>query len=797
MYELYHAGDYEALAEKASDAMGRWEGEMEPHLYAAIALWETTRGKRSADDVSRAEFLLQRALDLDGSGHNGDVRLWLGRVLAFRGGIRADEAEAHFVDAADLVDGERRVAVLQEWAALLRRKLDPTAEELDRAAQLYVDAANEAGSGQDAWPHVARSVLALEDMDRVERAAFVLQGMIDKPLDARHRLASLLLQLGRHEDALVAFDECLELDSDYAPAWAGLAKVQELMGNLDVAMENYEQVMRLDKVRTDTAVHLAALQARMGHWAAVVHTLGLQHLHFGEDAPLAVIAGLAKGHMNALQFPASLPIWNGLVTDLENAVMRARVNTSDSVNVVHPADVAAQLLRPSAQMHVASLWAQRVNANASSSTEAPVETHARAIGFLLTDQDRIARAHLAQVRLLRRSWNVTCVLVSRGDDGAAARGNRSAVVHAWNETCKGQVVAVAAGDAAALGLAVRTHGLRYLVDVHGWTPGSSLAHLGETAPATRLSLAVGTTGTVAPQAGAIDFVVSDSTSVDAALVAQTFTERVVLMAGDETARPTSMHLARDDLIPVASFDETAYDPTTGAHYSDTADSGRLRREYSLPPANRPMMCTLDGPLRVDPLMLRTWMDIMRRVPDAVLVLAVDGRMQRTAVLNLARKELALSREELPARIRFAPRPRRRDAHLVMALCDLVLESSVQNARSSAIDYIYAGVPILALAHGATGAPGGRTTPALIRQLLPEADDAAPLLAESMDEYADKAVRLLQHRSDVLMPLRLRWRRARLFWQGDVGSRASAGRLDLALQAIGDVRGAGKRMHIVV
>lgn len=95
--------------------------------------------------------------------------------------------------------------------------------------------------------------------------------------------------------------------------------------------------------------------------------------------------------------------------------------------------------------------------------------------------------------------------------------------------------------------------------------------------------------------------------------------------------------------------------------------------------------------KITPYTWDLWMNILKKVPDSCLWLSTPYEI--LAITNL--KNEAEKRGISPERIIFAERIRNMDEHLArISLADLFLDTFPYNAHTSAIDALWAGVPII-------------------------------------------------------------------------------------------------------
>ncbi len=151
--------------------------------------------------------------------------------------------------------------------------------------------------------------------------------------------------------------------------------------------------------------------------------------------------------------------------------------------------------------------------------------------------------------------------------------------------------------------------------------------------------------------------------------------------------------------------------------------------------------------RILPTTFKLWMSILKRVPDSVLWLKADDQIVRQNLLAEARKHAVE-----PQRIVFSGRMESNAAHLArLQLIDLCLDTLPYNSHMTALDALYAGVPLLTCA-GKTFA--GRVAGSLLHAVgLPD------MICNSLAEYENRAVTLAQT-PDELVRIAAKLREAR-------------------------------------
>lgn len=131
------------------------------------------------------------------------------------------------------------------------------------------------------------------------------------------------------------------------------------------------------------------------------------------------------------------------------------------------------------------------------------------------------------------------------------------------------------------------------------------------------------------------------------------------------------------------------------HCSDRHPIGppARRSEHGLP-EDGVVLCAFNNIEKIDEAAFAAWMEILSRVPGSVLWLSRPGATARRAEDNL--RAFAAARGVAPKRILFAGRVADKRDHLARyQLADLFLDTWTMNASTTALDALWAGVPIVA------------------------------------------------------------------------------------------------------
>ena len=157
-----------------------------------------------------------------------------------------------------------------------------------------------------------------------------------------------------------------------------------------------------------------------------------------------------------------------------------------------------------------------------------------------------------------------------------------------------------------------------------------------------------------------------------------------------------------------------------------------RAEVKLP-AEGFIFCSFNQCFKITPETYDSWMRILKRVPGSFLW--ISQPYESLAISNL-KKEAELRGVD-PARIIFADRVRGVDTHLArISLAGLFLDTFPYNAHTSAIDTLWAGVPIVTRM--------GRSFASRLAGSLLKSVGLDDLIAKSVQEFEDMAVDLALH-----------------------------------------------------
>jgi protein O-GlcNAc transferase len=157
------------------------------------------------------------------------------------------------------------------------------------------------------------------------------------------------------------------------------------------------------------------------------------------------------------------------------------------------------------------------------------------------------------------------------------------------------------------------------------------------------------------------------------------------------------------------------------------DTQLARRDAGLPD-DGPVLCCFNSAHKIEPGVFGLWMRILNRVPEAVLWL----RLGDDAFSNLQAEAAQAGID--PQRLINAPRIPEKAGHLARQACaDLFLDTLTFNAHSTALDALWAGVPLVSC-------PGETFQSRVVAAVL-RAADLEDLAVGNITAYEEKVVEI--------------------------------------------------------
>jgi predicted O-linked N-acetylglucosamine transferase (SPINDLY family) len=174
-----------------------------------------------------------------------------------------------------------------------------------------------------------------------------------------------------------------------------------------------------------------------------------------------------------------------------------------------------------------------------------------------------------------------------------------------------------------------------------------------------------------------------------------------------------------------------------------------RRQCGLPESGF-VFCAFNNRYKIEPGLFSAWMRILQQIPGSVLWLSPGGKV---AEGNLRRE--AQARGVAPERLIFAQHVPGKPEHLVRhRAADLFLDTLYYNAHTTAVDALWAGLPVLTCC--------GETFAARVGASVLKSIGLAELITNNLDDYERRAIELAKNPTE-LAGLRERLRANRTSW----------------------------------
>ena len=233
---LLWLGEVHLLLGRPEEAEPLFRTQLAMQPDSVVAHVGIGRAALAVSDYARAVEFLEEGLRLSGQTAVG-VHYPL--ALAYRGLGRLDRAEAHLRQRAD-------VAILAE---------DPLMEELDTLIE-------------SPRAYERRGNRALSRGDWVTAAEHFRRGLVLEPADRtlRHRLGTVLFQMGDPTGAFAEFERILQTAPDFALAHFSLGVLLEGAGRRSEAIARFETAARHEPAHVEARLALAGLLRREGRF---------------------------------------------------------------------------------------------------------------------------------------------------------------------------------------------------------------------------------------------------------------------------------------------------------------------------------------------------------------------------------------------------------------------------------------------------------------------------------------------------------------------------------------------------
>lgn len=755
---LWQAGRH-AEAERAASAAldGAPDDLLALNLLAAAAL------RRGSCD--RALALAERAIAMAPADH----RAWNTRALALRALGRAEDAERACRRALELAPADPVVnanlgnlllargepaAALAAFATALARQpgleagrsglaqarlelmqqavAHHNAGDLAEADRLYRLVLEHCPNDPEALLFRAK-VLRRRGEPAAAEASLARRLRLGEDAPALEELGRLRRVQGRWAEAIAAHEAALRLRPDHAPTWLELAAVELAAGRFEAAVASARRAVSGAPDELEARTTLAAALQATGRLEAALDTLDAARplrRRPAVDGWLAATLSLA-GQLGRLEArAAAVAELHGLLDDpAEVERLRHALDPTLGMRLAFLLQFTGG--SDERRWRFLRLVADRVDPR---TRPAPGELAAEParrlrIGYMSSDLGEHPVGHLlAPVLEAHDRDRVETFLyatMDRSRDPPPYPGRLRSAAERWRD--------LAGRDDATIAAAIAADRVHVLVDLAGYLAGGRPGVLALRPAPVQLHWLMHLSGMPAP------FV--DATLVDRTMVPED--------------HPEGLH---GPLIRLPD----AFQP--GYRQEPAADLPP-RESFGLP-ADGPVLCAFNNPLKIDAPALDAWCAILRAVPAASLWLSAGPGNRQLEALRAA----AAARGVAGERIVFAGRVADRSRHLArQRLAALYLDSFAFGGATSAMDALLAGLPVLtckgAQAYGRIGASFNGVLG------LPE------LIAADARGYVETAVRLLRD------PARLAGLRAHVVREVAQGPLFDAARFARALEDV--------------
>jgi protein O-GlcNAc transferase len=510
-------------------------------------------------------------------------------------------------------------------------------------------------------------------------------------VEVYNNMGNALTDLGQIEAAVDCFQKAIALKPDYAIAYNNMGTALKMRERFKEAIDSYSQSVSANPEYAEAFNNLGETLADMGKPDEAIP-------FFKKAIELKPVFDLATGNL----FYALTRIcdWQQL-KELSPALDTFTANALKDGRCP-PEDPFLNLARhdsPDLNFAVANAWSSMVNQRASRHGSDFVFKSRRTgrkklvIGYLSNNFHDHPMAHLISRLLAVHNRNAVKVLCfsSGRDDGSDYR--RRII-----DGCD-QFIDIRHLSHQAAARCIYEAKVDILVDLMGYTKGNRLevcAHRPAPIQVRYLGMA-GTTGS-----SFFDYLIADAVVVPEAYFPY-YSEKIVHMPH-------------------------CYQVNDGEQKA----SNQLfsRKDVGLP-ENQFVFCSFNQPYKIDPVIFRTWMNILQSVPESVLWLQGGNPV---AEQNL--KQAAAAHGVEKKRIIFAQRVGKTDHLRRLELVDLALDTRMVNGAATTSDALWAGVPVIAIK--GTHFSSRMSASILNAAGLPE------LVVDNLDDYRSLAVGLAKH-----------------------------------------------------
>lgn len=581
-------------------------------------------------DFGRGEELIAQALRVD----RGSPLAYLNRGNALKELKRFDDALGCYNKAIalkpDFVDANSNRSMV-----LYRlKRLDEALAGYDRTIVLkpdHAEAYNNRGT-------------VLFDLDRPDEALVSYEKAIAlRPgyAEAYCNRGAVLFDLDRLQEAFVSYAKAVALKPDYAEAYCYCGKTLYLLRRLDEALASYDKALAL---KPDFA------EAWFARGDALYDLRRLDEALANCEKALAFDPDFFGAEGMRLHIKMNLCDWTNFDADCENLISSVRKGKDNA----RPFGFLGVSASPDDELQCARLWVAKDCPPSQSVLWQGEQYHHDRIRVAYFSAD--FREHPVSQLMVgmferhdRSRFDITAISFGPDDNTEMRRRLMNSVEHF--------IDAKAFNDEQVASL-VRSSEVDILVDLMGFT-GRARTRVFARRPAPVQVNYLGYAGTMG--APYIDYILADRFVIPEEK-RKSYSEKVVYL-------PNS------------------YMPTDSRR--KISDRSPRRSEHGLPETGF-VFCSFNNSYKITPEIFGVWMRLLREIDGSVLWLSETNE---TAMRNLVHQAQSLGMD--PTRLVFAPRLPLNEDHLArLELADLFLDTLPYNAHTTAVDALWAGLPVL-------------------------------------------------------------------------------------------------------
>jgi predicted O-linked N-acetylglucosamine transferase (SPINDLY family) len=690
-------------------------------------------------DPDHALQIYGKALEL--TTDQAAIHYKYGNLLKDRGQMAA--AVASYDRAIELNPGYAHAFCNRGFALERLMQWDAALESYDRALSLTPD---------DALAHYNRSGVLRQLGRREEAVSSYTKAISVKPdyFEAYSNLGFLFIEMKRWDEALASLSKSIEINPRFAPTHFGCGMVFQERKEWDAALISYDQAIEIDPAHAQAHFHRGALLIELRQWSAArssleravtlkpdfteaYYSLGNLWTVVGQyevalanfDKAIALKPEYGEAHLSRASLLVAMKRFREAIESFDRgaalnkdsrfvpgARLFAKRNVCDWINWAAELDVlsagidAGEMVSPphqalvlvdSVQLHLkaAQQWVQAMNPPNSG---LPLILRRRP-----RDKTRIGyfsgEFYLHPVPVLmaavfeahdRSQYDVTAFSYgAHSEDEFGMRLRRGF----------DRFIDVRGKSDRDVALLAREMQIDIAVDLAGHTGRSRTGIFALRAAPLQVNY-LGYAGTMGAEY--MDYLIADAT---------------VVPTGHEPFYAEKILRLPNSFLP--------YDPSR-----EISSKTYTRDELGLPSTGF-VFCCFNNAYKITPEVFDSWMRILVRVPNSVLWLSQNNE---TVVENLRRE--TLRRGVDPRRIIFAEHMSSPADHLARhRAADLFLDTRPYNAHSTAIDALWAGLPVLTF-------PGAGFAGRVAASLL-MAVQLSELIAMDAGSYEDMAVQIAE------------------------------------------------------